>query len=363
MVPRRGLEPPRPCDRQHLKLVRLPIPPSGHGVGARLWLDGGGLSIAGMHGKARAMDKNGLVTIFGGGGFIGRYAARELAKAGCRIRIAARDPRNAWFVRPQAALGQMSFVAADIRKPASVAAAVAGSDAVVNLVGILKGDFDAFHVDGARNVAEAAAAAGARALVHISAVGADPDSPSAYGASKGRGEAAVRQAFPAATILRPSIVFGPEDDFVNRFARLQGLLPIVPVVRPDAQFQPVYVGDVAQAIAVAVNGVGQGATFELGGPEVIDMEALNRRIAAATGQTRGFLPLPDALTELMAKATGWLPGAPITHDQWTMLGIPNVTKGPGLAELGITPTPLDAVTDGWLVQYRRHGRFTTSARA
>jgi uncharacterized protein YbjT (DUF2867 family) len=309
------------------------------------------------------MQKNQLVTIFGGGGFIGRYAARELAKAGWRIRIAERDPRDAWFVRPQAALGQMTFVAADIRNPASVAAAVAGSDAVINLVGILKGNFHAFHVDGARNVAEAAAAAGVKTLVHVSAVGADEASPSAYGASKGHGEVAVRKAFPNATILRPSVVFGPEDDFVNRFARLQGLLPLVPVVRPGAQFQPVYVGDVAQAIAAAANGDAKGKTLELGGPEVIDMEALNRRIAAATGQKRGFVPLPDAITGLVAKLTGWLPFAPITQDQWTMLGIPNVAQGAGLKELGITPTPLDAVTDGWLVQYRRHGRFTSKAAA
>ena len=304
-----------------------------------------------------------LVTIIGGGGFIGRYAARELAKAGWRIRIAAREPKAAFFVRPQAALGQMSLVRCDIRDAASVARAVEGSSAVVNLVGILKGDFQTFHVDGARHVAEAAAQAGAATLVQVSAIGADPASPSAYAASKGEGEAAVRAAFPQATILRPSIVFGPEDDFVNRFARLQGLLPLVPVVRPNAQFQPVYVGDVAQAIAAAVGGEGRGETFELGGPEEITMEALNRRIAAATGSKRGFLPLPDALTGLMAKAMEWLPFAPITYDQWTMLGVPSVAKGAGLQELGITPTPLDAVTDGWLVQYRRHGRFTAEASA
>lgn len=307
------------------------------------------------------MDK--LVTIIGGGGFIGRYAARELAKRRWRIRVAARHPRDAFFVRPQAALGQMSFAACDIRNSASVARAVAGSDAVVNLVGILKGDFHAFHVDGARHVAEAAASAGAATLVHVSAIGADLASPSDYGRSKGEGEAAVRAAFPDATVLRPSIVFGPEDDFINRFAQLQARLPLVPVVRPGARFQPVYVGDVAQAIAAAVEGRGRGKTFELGGPEEITMEALNRRIADATGRPRGFIPLPDSLTELMAKATGWLPFAPITHDQWTMLGTPNVAGGPGLKALGIVPTPLDAVIDDWLVQYRPKGRFTADAAA
>ncbi|CAM3135245.1 NADH dehydrogenase (Ubiquinone) 1 alpha subcomplex 9 [Sphingomonas antarctica] len=306
------------------------------------------------------MDK--LVTIIGGGGFIGRYAARELARAGWRIRIAAREPKAAFFVRPQAALGQLSFATCDIRNAGSVARAVDGSDAVVNLVGILKGNFQAFHVDGARHVAEAAAQAGAETLVHVSAIGADPASASDYAASKGEGEAAVRAAFPQATILRPSIVFGPEDDFVNRFARLQGLLPVVPIVRPEARFQPVYVRDVAQAVAAAVSGQGRGETFELGGPEEITMDGLNRRIAGAIGR-KAFLPLPDALTGLMAKATGWLPFAPITHDQWTMLGVPSVARGPGLKELGITPTPLDAVTDGWLVQYRRHGRFTADAAA
>ena len=305
------------------------------------------------------MDK--LVTIIGGGGFIGRYAARELAKDGWRIRIAAREPKAAFFVRSQAALGQMSFAPCDIRNSGSVVRAIVDSDAVINLVGILKGYFHGTHVDGARNVAEAAAAAGVDTLVHISAIGADPASSSDYAASKGAGEAAVRTAFPQATILRPSIVFGPEDDFINRFARLQGLLPLVPIVRPAARFQPVYVGDVAQAIAAAAAGTGRGKTFELGGPEEITMDALNRRIAHATSQKRAFLPLPDALTGMLAKATGWLPGAPITHDQWTMLGVPNVASGPGLRELGVTPTPLDAVTDGWLVQYRRHGRFTTDA--
>ncbi len=202
------------------------------------------------------MDKNRLVTLIGGGGFIGRYAARELAKAGWRIRIAARTPQAAFSVRPQAALGQMGFVRCDIRNPASVARAVVNSDAVVNLVGILKGNFRAFHIDGARHVAEAAAQAGVGTLVHVSAIGADAQSASAYAASKGAGEAAVRAAYPGATILRPSVVFGPEDDFINRFARLQSLLPIVPVIRPEARFQPVYVGDVAAAITAATGGRG-----------------------------------------------------------------------------------------------------------
>ena len=172
-----------------------------------------------------------LVTLFGGGGFIGRYVAQALFKAGARVRIAEREPRRAFFLKPLGGLGQIQFVRADLADRAQVAAAVRGADAVVNLVGILKGNFHAVHVEGARNVAEAAAAAGVPALVHVSAIGADPESESAYGRTKGEGEAAVRAAFPGATILRPSIAFGPEDDFVNRFAGMARLLPVLPVIR------------------------------------------------------------------------------------------------------------------------------------
>ncbi len=300
-----------------------------------------------------------LITFIGGSGFLGRYTVQALLKAGARVRIAARDPRDAWYLKPQGGLGQTQFIAVDIRKPETVARAVAGADGVVNLVGILKGDFESFHVTGARNVAQAAADAGVAALVHVSAIGADPASASAYGKSKGDGEAAVRAAFPGATILRPSIVFGREDGFVNRFAQIVAMLPVVPVIRSAAKFQPVYVGDVAKAI---VRALGEpkahgGKTFELGGPEVISMGELNRWIAATTGHKRRFVGVPDAIAGLMASATGWLPGAPMTKDQWRMLQSDNVAQGDGLAALGIEPTPLDAVSEGWLVQYRRQGRF------
>lgn len=300
--------------------------------------------------------KDKMVTVFGGGGFVGRYAVQALLRAGARVRIAERDPRDAVFLKPQGGLGQTQFVAADIRRPDTVARAVAGADAVVNLVGILKGDFHTFHVDGARHVAEAARDAGVAALVHVSAIGADPNSPSAYGRSKGEGEAGVRAAFPAAAILRPSIMFGREDDFINRFADLIRLLPVVPVIRAAAKFQPVYVGDVAKAIVAAL--ARGGETFELGGPEVISMGALNRWIGAATGRQRLFLDLPDGIAGAMATATGWLPGAPITRDQFAMLQTDNIVRGAdGLAALGVGATPLEAVAPGWLVQYRRHGRF------
>ena len=304
--------------------------------------------------------KDRLVTVIGGGGFLGRYVVRALLKTGARVRIAERDPRAGWFLKTQGGLGQTQFAAVDIRKPETLAHVIAGSDAVVNLVGILKGDFTAFHVEGARNVAQAAAAAGCAALVHISAIGADPQSASRYGKSKGDGEAAVRAAFPTATILRPSILFGREDQFINRFADLIRMLPVVPVVRAPVKFQPIYVGDVAQAIVAAVSDSSRfaGKTIELGGPEILSMAQQLQWIAQATGRKRTFVPLPDPLAGAMASGLGWLPGAPITRDQWLMLQSDNVVAGEdGLAAMGIVATPIEAVAEGWLVQYRRHGRF------
>lgn len=306
-----------------------------------------------------------LITVFGGSGFLGRYVVQALLKSGARVRIAARDPQGALYLKTQGGLGQTQFVAADIRKPETVARAVAGADGVVNLVGILKGDFQAFHVDGARNIADAAAAAGVASLVQVSAIGADPLSASAYGKSKGQGEAAIRGAFPAATILRPSIVFGREDQFVNRFANLIRMLPIVPIIKGDAKFQPVYVGDVAKVVAGALADplAHGGKTYELGGPEVISMGGLNRWIAKAIGRRRGFIDMPDFVAGTMASAVGWLPGAPMTKDQWLMLQSDNVVAADakGLSAFGIVPTPLESVADGWLVQYKRHGRFAAKS--
>lgn len=310
--------------------------------------------------------KDRVITLIGGGGFLGRYVAQELLRAGARVRIAQRDPRRAWFLKTAGSLGQTQFAAADVTRPETLARAVAGSDGVINLVGILAGKFDAVHVDGARNVAEAAAAAGVPALVHVSAIGADPASPSAYGRSKGEGEAAVRAAFPTATILRPSIIFGREDQFVNRFASLIASAPMVPVLRASARFQPVYVGDVAQAAARALADPARhgGRTFELGGPDVVTMGELIRWIASTIGRSPALVELPDAAGALIARL-GFLPGAPITRDQWKMLQSDNVAAvdAPGLAEFAIAPTPLASVAPGWLVRYRRHGRFGTSAAA
>lgn len=300
-----------------------------------------------------------LITLFGGGGFIGRYVAQALFTAGARVRIAERDPRRAYFLKPLCALGQIQFVRADVADAGQVGAAAAGADAVVNLVGILKGDFARIHVTGARNVAEAAAAAGAGALVHLSAIGADADAASAYGRSKGEGEAAVRAAFPAATIVRPSVVFGLEDAFVNRLARMAQLLPVLPVIRGGWRMQPVHVADLAKAIAAAALApvAHGGMTYELGGPQVLAMGELGCWICQATGRNRPLVEIPDPIGRLGARLFGWLPGAPVTWDQWLMMARDNVATGPGFAAFGIRPAPLAAVAEGWLSRYRRHGRF------
>jgi uncharacterized protein YbjT (DUF2867 family) len=303
-----------------------------------------------------------LVTIFGGGGFLGRYVAQAVLAQGARVRVACRNPAGAMHIKPLGNLGQVQLIAADVRKPASVARAVADADAVVNLVGSFD-NMDAIQNVGAGNIAKAAASAGVVSLVHISAIGADPDSDAEYGQSKAAGEAAVRAAFPSATILRPSIVFGREDQFINRFAGLIRMLPVVPVIGADTKFQPVFVGDVAKAVAAALSGKG-GETLELGGPETFSMLELNRWIAAAIGRDPVFAPVPDFAAELLAKFTGWLPGAPITMDQFRMLGSDNVVTGTdGLAAFGIVPTPLDAVAHDWLNIYRKHGRFGQASAA
>jgi NADH dehydrogenase len=307
--------------------------------------------------------KDRLVTLIGGGGFVGRYVAQELLAAGARVRIATPRPRDAWFLKPLGGLGQIQFVAADVRVPNTLARAVQGADAVVNLVGVLKGDFEGVHVRGAGNVAKAAADAGVAALVHLSALGADSASPSAYGRSKGDGEAAVRAAFPAATILRPSILFGREDQFVNRFAGMIAAAPVVPVLRGQAKFQPAYVADVAQAIvkAIAEPQAHGGALYTLGGPDVVTMSQLYRWIATAIGRDVPFLEVPDAIGSLIPL----LPGAPITRDQWRMLEQDNVVPAgaPGFAAFGIVPTPLASVAPSWLVRFRKNGRFGTASAA
>lgn len=308
-----------------------------------------------------------LVTLFGGGGFLGRYVAQELMKTGARVRIAERDPSSAYALKPLGGLGQTQFVSASITDPASTRRAVDGADAVINLVGVLAGDFQKLHVDGARMAAEAAKAAGASAFVQISAIGADAASASAYGRSKAEGEAAVTAAFPGATIVRPSILFGPEDKFVNKFAGLAAALPVLPVIRGPVRFQPAWVGDVAQAVAQAAlhPEAHAGKTYELGGPRAISMAELNAWIASEVGTKPMLLSIPDQIASAMVRFGGWLPGAPITADQWAMLQTDNVPAAgaPGFAAFGIEPKPLEAVAPSWLVRYRRQGRFSLNAPA
>jgi uncharacterized protein YbjT (DUF2867 family) len=305
-----------------------------------------------------------VVTLFGGGGFLGRYVAEALFRTGARVRVAQRDPRSAFFLEPLAAVGQVQFVAADLRDAAQVREAVRGSTGVVNLVGLLRGDFQGAHVRGAGNVAEAAASAGAGALVHVSAIGADPDSPSAYGRTKGEGEQAVRAAFAGATIVRPSLLFGREDRFVNRFAGLARLSPLLPVIRPAMRMQPVYAADAGRAIAMAaLDARAHGGRFyELGGPQVMTMRELIAWICATTGHRRALVDIPDPVSRLVARLTGWLPMAPITWDQWLMLSRDNLVSpgASGLEAFGLPKTPLIAVAEGWLTLYRRHGRFARS---
>ena len=304
-----------------------------------------------------------LITIFGGGGFIGRYVCEALLKSGARLRVAERNPRRAWYLQPLGGVGQVSAMRADLSKPESFARAVEGADAVINLVGIFKGKLGLVHVEGAGRLAAAAAAAGAKAFVHVSAIGADPAAESEYGRTKGLGEQAVKSAFPNATIIRPSVVFGPEDQFTNRFATLSRF-PVLPVIAPETRFQPVFVRDLGQAIATATldpKSFG-GKTFELAGPEAATMRELNGEIAAMAGHSPELVDVPDFIAAIIAMF-GFLPGAPLTDDQWLMLQRDNVPSGslPGFKAFGIAPTPMGAVAPEWLGRYRTGGRFAPRA--
>jgi NADH dehydrogenase len=306
-------------------------------------------------------------TVFGGSGFVGRYVVRALARAGTRVRIAVRRPEGAGFLRPMGAVGQITPVAANVRDDDSVRAAVADSRVVVNLVGILyergRQTFEEVHVRGAQRIARAAAVAGAERLIHVSAIGADARSPSAYGRSKARGEASVREAFPGVTILRPSIVFGPEDDFFNRFAMLARLAPALPLIGGGrTRFQPVFVGDVAAAVAACLDRAeSAGKLYELGGPRVYAFRDLLAYVLEQTGRRRLLAPLPFAAAELQAFFLELLPVPPLTRDQVRMLRRDNVAAAAalGLADLGIEPNALEAIVPEYLQRYRRGGGRAT----
>lgn len=309
-----------------------------------------------------------LVTVFGGSGFLGRYVVRELAKKGYRVRVAVRRPDLAGHVQPMGAVGQVHAVQANLRYGWSIERAVEGADAVVNLVGILfesgKQRFDAVQAEGAALVAKAAKTAGASRLVHVSAIGADAQSPSDYARTKGEAEAAVAQAMPDAVIMRPSIVFGPEDAFFNRFAGMARMLPFLPVVGASTRFQPVYVGDVADAVALAVDGAARpGTVYELGGPEVDTFEGLMERMLRIIERPRPIIAMPQRVAELQARVFEVLPKPPLTLDQIKLLAIDNVVSdtavadGRTLAGLGLNPSALDAILPSYLWRYRKHGQY------
>ena len=301
-----------------------------------------------------------LVTVFGGGGFIGRYVCEFLMKSGVRVRVAQRNPRQAYIIQPLGQVGQFGFEAADITNADSVRRVVQGATAVVNLCGVFGAKMRGVHVEGARNVAEAAPNLGVGALVQVSAIGASLQSQSAYGRTKAEGEESVRAAFPQATIVRPSLVFGPEDNLTNRFAAMANL-PFLPVIAAKRNFQPVYVRDLGKAIAMATLDPGTygGHSYEVGGPQVMSMVDLHRAILEITGQRPDLMPLPDVFGSLLSRF-GWLPGAPLTRDQWMMLQRDNVPSGqlPGLEAFGINPTPLAAVAYEWLGRFHRGGKFS-----
>jgi NADH dehydrogenase len=306
---------------------------------------------------------NRSITIIGGSGFVGRYVVQRLARQGWIIRVAVRRPDSALFLKPLGQVGQITPVQANIRDDASVARAVAGADAVVNLTGILyesgRQTFEAVHVDGARRIAVAARAAGAGRLVHMSAIGADPASPADYARSKAAGEAAMREAFPGATIVRPSILFGAEDEFFNRFAAMARLSPVLPLIGGGGtRFQPAYVGDVAEAIdRILEMPETAGKTYELGGPAVLTFRELMEELLRQIGRKRCLVPVPFWAASLKATFLELLPIPPLTRDQVRLLKSDNVADPamPGFAALGIEPTGLAAILPTYLNRFRRGG--------
>lgn len=308
------------------------------------------------------------VTVFGGSGFIGRYVVKRLAARGDVVRVAVRDPAAAAFLKPMGAVGQVVPMRVNITDGAAVAEAVGGADVVINLVGILyetaRQGFDAVQARAPEILASAARAAGVETFVHVSAIGADPASASLYARTKAAGEAAVRRHYPSARILRPSIVFGPEDDFFNRFARMAQLLPVLPLIGGGhTKFQPVYVGDVADAVVRAVDDpAAAGMTYELGGPRVATFRELLETMFRETGRSRPLVTLPFWAARIQALFLEKLPVPMLTRDQVALLERDNVaaSSAPGLAALGITPTPMEAILPSYLEIYRRGGRYAAS---
>ncbi|MBI1404649.1 MAG: NAD(P)H-binding protein [Caulobacter sp.] len=313
----------------------------------------------------------GLVTVFGGTGFIGRQVVRALARKGLRIRVAVRQPGRGYRLRMLGDVGQIEVVQANVRDDASIARALVGAEACVNLVGLLyesgRQRFADVHAEGAGAVARAAAEAGVRRLVQVSAIGADLDSASRYARTKAEGEAAVREAFPAATIIRPSIVFGQEDSFFNRFGQMAAISPALPLIGGGKTLmQPVYVGDVAAAVAMAAADDGYaGQTFELGGPAVYSFRDLMSFILTETGRARILAPVPLPLAQLMGLAgdvVALLLPPPITRDQVELLRHDNVVSpgAAGMEAFGLTPKSIEAIVPAYLARYRKGGQFAAT---
>lgn len=310
-----------------------------------------------------------LVTVVGGSGFLGRYIVQRLAERGHRVRVAVRHPERALFLKPLGGLGQIQLVRGDIGSDAQMAAAFAGAAAGINLVGILDEKsgqrFTAVQAEGAGRAARAAAAAGVAHYIQMSAIGADAASPVPYARSKAEGEAAVLAAIPTATILRPSLVVGPEDQFLNRFAAMARMSPLLPVIAGNSRFQPVYVLDVAAAAVAALgNPDAAGKVYELGGPDVMTFRDILKMINSETRQGRTLVEVPDGIAAIMGKLGDMLPFMPMTSDQFAMLQKDNVVGAgmSGLNALGITPTPMATFVPAMLERYRSSGRFNREAR-
>lgn len=317
----------------------------------------------------------GLVTVFGGSGFVGSQVVQALARRGWRVRIACRRPDRAWKLQTAGQVGQFQSVRCDATRPEDVAAALRGADAAINLIGILyesgRRTFQALHVDASRTIAEACAAAGVNRLIQVSAIGADAGSRSGYARSKAAAERAVREVRPDAVVIRPSVVFGAGDDFLNRFAALASMAPALPLIGGgQTKFQPVYVTDVAEAIARATSvPEAAGRTFELGGPAVMTFEDVLKLIRRETYRSFGMVPLPFFAARAigsMAQLTALVGIAPVlTSDQVTLLETDNVVAAgaEGLAALGIEPTGIEAIAPSYLWRYRRGGQFAEAPAA
>lgn len=308
------------------------------------------------------MTTRNVATVFGGSGFIGRYVVKRLATAGYTVRAAVRDPEGAMFLRTMGRVGQLVPMYASLGNPATVHRAVEEAQIVVNLVGILaerrSGDFTRLQADGAGLIARSAAEAGVPLMVAVSAIGADRASPSKYASSKAAGEAAVLAAMPNATILRPSLVFGAEDKFFNRFAALVQLLPFMPVIAGDTRMQPVYVGDVADAVMAALTRPeAAGRTYELGGPRVWTFREILAWIVQETRRKRPLVEIPMGVARLQATVAELLPNKPFTRDQLLLLSRDNVVNlgMPGLADLGVASTPVEMIVPEYLDRYRPGG--------